>query len=326
MTGVQGAAWSLHGTTVEMACADGDVAAAAARLMGSWPQAAAGRADIRFDLLRADVARLESPRLPRARCDHWPGLEIGADGHLLWFRREACGSLVVADLRASRAQAYLADRHRGARAVEHALNAMLVVALVQLLAHRRIFSIHACAVARDGRAIIAAAERGGGKSTLATSLARAGLSVLSDDRLLVRQGPAGIECLGWRGPLNLAEESVALFPELAALTLSSGTFEGKLGVAPEEVYHTARADSAAPGALLFPTVSERSESVIEDLSPGEALARLVPCSLFYAHQQVLPEHLAVLRDLVAASRCYRVSVGRDVAEVGQRLGGLLSAR
>jgi hypothetical protein len=325
MTGSQYAAWSLHGIAVEMACSDADTAAAAARLMGAWPQADARRADIRFDIERADATRLARPHLPRGRGDHWPGLEIGADGHILWFRREACGSVVVADLPAGRAQAYVADRHKGARAVEHALNGMLLVALVQMLAHRRVFSIHACAAARDGRAIIAAAKRGAGKSTLAASLARAGLSVLSDDRLLVRRGPTGIECLAWRGPVNLSEESIALFPELAGLALSRGTFEGKRGVAPEEVYHMPRVDSAAPGVLLFPRVSDRPGSAIEDLSPGAALALLVPCSLFYAHQQVLPEHLALLRDLVGASRCCRVSVGRDVAEIGQRLAGLLSS-
>lgn len=316
-------AWSLHGISVEMVSADAEMAAAAERLMAVWPRAEPRRAEVRFDLLRADAAQLASRRLPRDRFDHWPGLEVGADGHLLWFRRERCGSLVMVDLRARRGWAYLTDGHVSPQAMEVVFNGLIPMALVQILTGRGIFSIHACAAAGEGRAIVAAGERGAGKSTLAVSLARAGLAVLSDDRVLVRRAAEGIECLAWPGPVNLAEESVGLFPELAGASLLPGTLQGKLAVLPAAVYQSPAVDSARAGVLVFPTVGDHAESRLDPLPPAEALARLVPCSLFYVHRQVLAEHLAVLRDLVAACRCYRLDLGRDVADVGGRLAGLL---
>jgi len=323
MTKTMRSAWSLHGISVEMVSADPDMAAAAARLMEVWPRAEPTRAEVRFDLLRADAAQLASRQLPRDRCDHWPGLEVGADGHLLWFRRERCGSLVMVDLRAHRGWAYLADGQITPQAMEVIFTGLIPMALAQILTRRGIFSIHACGAARDGRAVVAAGGRGAGKSTLAMSLARAGLGVLSDDRVLVRHAAADIECLSWPGPVNLTERSIGLFAELAGAPLVASPLQGKWAVPAEAVCRSPAVDSARARLLLFPTVSDRAESAFEPLRAGEALVQLVPCSLFYVHRQVLAEHLATLRDLVAACRCYRVQLGRDVAQVGERVADLL---
>jgi len=323
MTEMIRSAWSLHGVSVEMVSADPEMAAAAARLMAGWPRAEVDRADVRFDLLRADVGELASRRLPKDRCDQWPGLEVGADGHTLWFRRERCGSLVLVDLRARRGWAYVTDRDISSQSIEVIVSGLIPMALAQILTRRGMFSIHACAAARDGRAIVAAGGGGAGKSTLTVSLARAGLAVLSDDRVLIRRAPADIECLAWPGPVNLTAESVGLFPELVGARLPPGTLQGKLAVAPAAIYQSPKVESARPQLLLFPTVGDQAESRFEPLPPGEALVRLVPCSLFYAHRQVLAEHLAALRDLVAACRCYRLDLGGDVADVGGRVASLL---
>jgi hypothetical protein len=197
------------------------------------------------------------------------------------------------------------------------------MALVQMLARRGLFSIHACAAVRNNGAVVAAAGPGSGKSTLALALAKAGASVLADDRVLVRAGGAGVQCLAWRGPVNVTPESMALFPELAGVPLPRGTFQGKLAVSPWQTYHTPLVESAQPRVLLFPHLTGQADSRLDPLPRGEALAELAPCSLFWVHRDVLAQHLAVLRDLVAGSACYRLGLGRDLAEVGRRVTDLL---
>lgn len=65
----------------------------------------------------------------------------------------------------------------------------------------RLVAVHSAVFVHDGRAIIVAAESGGGKSTLTVAAAEAGVSVLTDEYALL--DPATGLVSGWRRPVRI---------------------------------------------------------------------------------------------------------------------------
>lgn len=100
--------------------------------------------------------------------------------------------------------------------------------------------VNAAAVARGGTALLLVGPRGAGKSTLAYAASRAGLKVLSDERVYVQSRPE-LRVWGMPGFLHLAADGATHFPELAgisAVRLANGTSRltldvERLGALPE---------------------------------------------------------------------------------------------
>lgn len=70
---------------------------------------------------------------------------------------------------------------------------------VRAVLHREGWTLlHASAVVRDGRAVLALGSKGAGKTTTALLLARhCGWELVANDRIFVRTGPAGVQILPW---------------------------------------------------------------------------------------------------------------------------------
>lgn len=70
---------------------------------------------------------------------------------------------------------------------------------IRALLHREGWTLlHASAVVRDGRAVLAFGSKGAGKTTTALLLARhSGWELLANDRIFVRTGPSGLQILPW---------------------------------------------------------------------------------------------------------------------------------
>ncbi len=85
-----------------------------------------------------------------------------------------------------------------------------------LLPFVRLKSLHAAAVARDGRGILLAGAAGAGKTTAAIQLTREGFTLLSDDGPLVTTTAEGAVVLSSLDYLHATESTLALFPELRA--------------------------------------------------------------------------------------------------------------
>ena len=86
-----------------------------------------------------------------------------------------------------------------------------------VLAHRNGFIVHSCGWSCDGRSVLFPGVSGAGKTTLCRQLMAAGRGVvLSDDRVILREGPNGFRAFGtpWPGDARQARNDSA---PLAAL-------------------------------------------------------------------------------------------------------------
>jgi len=114
-----------------------------------------------------------------------------------------------------------ADRRRGTfflpkRPQSHKAGYALAFPLDELLFHHRLVRegglfVHACAVRLPGGAALFCGVSGAGKTTLARVFHRAGVSVLSDDRVALRPTPGGFRTWGtpWHGSGRFASPESA---------------------------------------------------------------------------------------------------------------------
>lgn len=104
------------------------------------------------------------------------------------------------------------------RRVPDGLVRMLLLA--ELDAHPERLHLHAGAVADRGRGVVVAGFSGSGKSTMVTSLVRAGFDYLTDERVAI--DPLDLLVSGFPKPVSLVSGSFKIFPELHPDVLGHG--------------------------------------------------------------------------------------------------------
>ena len=150
------------------------------------------------------------------------------------------------------------------------------------LGWRRHMSLHASAVARDGRALIMSGESGSGKSTLAALLGEGDWRLMGDEFTLIE--PEGGDALAFPRAVSLKNEAIA---EVAARVdaarlgpLMTGTPKGDIRhLIPRADAIAAMHEPARPALLLFPRFG--GEAAIESMGEGEAFVRLTEASTNY---------------------------------------------
>ncbi len=212
---------------------------------------------------------------------------------------------------------------------------LFTLPLAELAKRHGLYNVHAASLALNGRALVLPGTSGAGKSTLAVALAQAGLSFMGDDMLFLAQPPSAgdagdaLRLLAFPDEIDLTDESAAFFPDLAPhLTAPSHGGWRKLQLAarllnPPETAGTTW--ECAPGLLVFPHVSGEPESVLTEIAPDEALLELAP-NVFLTEPRSSQAHLDALAVLSAASDCYRLETGRDLAAAARLLRGLLERK
>jgi hypothetical protein len=135
------------------------------------------------------------------------------------------------------------------------------------------FWVHAAAARRDHRTVLAPGDRGRGKSTLVTSLARAGWLYLSDEAV----------------PIDMAGDLAAPFPLTPQVRVDPG-----VDLAPEAVAALDRRDVELGRDAICPEPARITELVfvrwvpgasaaLAPVAPGEAALGLLGSCLNYSH-------------------------------------------
>jgi hypothetical protein len=202
------------------------------------------------------------------------------------------------------------------------------VGLLKLLRPLGLYGLHAAGIViHPDRGMLLVGGSGSGKSTLTIGLVRQGCGYLSDDALLLRQQPEGVEALAFRKPFSIDADVAADYADLP-LGEAGGSSSGKRKrwVDIQEVYAGQFQPRCRPSVLLFPRIVTAAQSTVCPLNRPQALGYLLTHSgphLFDRH--TMAQHFETLKALVQQTVQYELYAGRDLYAHPGRLLHLLHA-
>jgi hypothetical protein len=170
-----------------------------------------------------------------------------------------------------------------------------------------------------------AGASGSGKSTLTLQLTACGWGYLSDDTLLIERGKLGIESWGLRRFFALTADTIAAV-RLPQLPAGDDVTPLKKRFTPQDFFPSGQIQSAQPGAIVFPVITFEKESRVRNLSPSEAMARLLKlCPWACYDKPTATEHLRTLGRLVRETVALDIFAGRDLLDDPVNASDLLIA-
>ncbi|MFZ6691552.1 HprK-related kinase A [Undibacterium sp. SXout20W] len=145
-------------------------------------------------------------------------------------------------------------------------------------------SIHAAVLEKNGNAVILAAPPGSGKSTLCAALMARGWRLLSDEITLVRLSDGLIEPVP--RPVSLKNNSISIIQQFATDAIMSpvvrDTVKGTVAHMKPSSESVHRAQELARAAwIIFPKYVERSETILNCVSPARAMMNVAENSFNY---------------------------------------------
>ncbi|VAX07153.1 hypothetical protein MNBD_GAMMA26-1429 [hydrothermal vent metagenome] len=165
------------------------------------------------------------------------------------------------------------------------------ILFINILAHNQGLLIHSTGLSLDNHAFVFPAVSGGGKSTLSRLLIQAGipgLSLLSDDRIIIRRLADGFHAFGTPWPGDA---------------------------------HIARNESAPLAGLYF--LTQGTHTKVTPLPPKEILARLFPVSSIPWYDRALTESsLSLCEALLADVPAFDFQFSTDADEVAKAVSEL----
>jgi len=305
--------YHLHGLGLAVSAWDDASAALHARL-SCLPAAPPVDAvpELAFELRTAGEGKehpLVRPSTPRSVYDPPLGEMVYDDGGDLLYIEHGPRLRVLAEPGAGRVRMSALDPDDGDLwLLSHPL---FTVPLAELLKRRGLYSLHAAGLCWNGRSLVLPGTSGSGKSTLSLALMRAGFGFLGDDTLFLARRLEGLRLLAFPDEIDLTDETVAFFPELAGRLGEGRPGWRKRQLRADEAYGAEIVWECAPGVLVFPRVAGRQESALTPIGADEALLELVP-NVLLTEPRSSQAHLDALAELARASECYRLETGRDL--------------
>jgi hypothetical protein len=193
-----------------------------------------------------------------------------------------------------------------------------------------VFDVHAAGAVEphSGAGALFVGTSGSGKTTLTLRLTAAGWHYLSDDMVVLRETPKGLNAEGLRRLFAVAGTSVigAGNDKLsAALGPPVASDPTKRRLEPETVFPESRATSCRPHGLFFPRIVSTPETKITQITSRTAMEQLVRhCPWATYDIQIAPEYLRVLARLANQCSSYELAAGRDFLLNPERVADLLA--
>jgi hypothetical protein len=195
----------------------------------------------------------------------------------------------------------------------------------QLLKEEGLFPFHAAGLAKGGQGFLFPGKSGSGKSTLSLHLVRSGYGLLSDDTVFLRETDGRVEALAFPEEINVTDETVDLFPDLARVeNFTVNELRQKSSFSIEELYPGCVTDRSIPALLVFPQIAGDEATVLKPMSRTEALALSMRYGFFFMDPSTTGRHFEILSLLARQSECYRLFSGRDQEELERVVDTLLT--
>jgi hypothetical protein len=205
------------------------------------------------------------------------------------------------------------------REARHPVALVNVFSYVLHFALRRsdLYDLHAAGVVepRSGAGALFVGNSNSGKSSLTVRLARAGWSYLSDDMLLLHELPGGVHARALRRQFSVSDESLAScpLPRLEdALGSPVNSDPSKRRLEPSIVFPEGFAASCRPGFIFFPAIDGGEQTIVSRLSKADAMVRLLQLYPWAGFDVAVRTYLRCLERLLRQTRCFVMSMGRDV--------------
>ena len=189
-----------------------------------------------------------------------------------------------------------------------------LISLILLLSQWGFYDLHAAGVVKDGVGYLVLGESGSGKSSATLSLVSQGWHYLSDDALLLRRTPDGIEALAFRQKFYLDQSLVYHFPEIAPfLEKRTGGSSTKQFLELGKVYPDQFKPRCYLKFLIFSRIVHQPKSTLVTLDKTSAMIKLIKQSESLSiKKRGSKDHLNFLKELASRTRCYELSAGLDL--------------
>lgn len=202
---------------------------------------------------------------------------------------------------------------------------LFTISLIEQLKRRALFNVHAAALACNGRSILLPGASGSGKSTLAVAMLQAGMDYVADDMVFLRRSSVGLQTLAFPEDLDLTADSISFFEELKRLHHgTSRNLLTKSSISIDSLSSAKVAWESHPVAIVFPRVATITESRLQPIPPSEAFLELAG-SVLLTDAAACQQHIALLSELVEATRNYRLDTGRDFHRFPSLINNLLTS-
>lgn len=252
----------------------------------------------------------------------WGTLKVFHSGSLRYLKADE-GARVMADLEQKMAAGFFrADPH----GFDWMLTHMVFYPLwAQLMKESGLFPFHASGLVREGKGYLFPGRSGSGKSTLALRLVQKGFGLLSDDTVFLRMNDSdGVDALGFPEEVNVSRQTMELLPELSEVkNITVNDYRDKSSFCVEDLYPGCLSDRSLPVALIFPEIANAEETILETVSPTEALELSIRFGYFFLDPSTTARHLEILSRLAMQTDSYRLRCGRDQADLERVLNTIL---
>ncbi|MEP6635332.1 MAG: hypothetical protein ABJB97_01310 [Acidobacteriota bacterium] len=193
-----------------------------------------------------------------------------------------------------------------------------------------VYDLHAASAVDPsaGNGALFVGASGSGKTTLTLRLIECGWRYVSDDMVVMRETPAGVEVEGLRrlfavAPMSLVGVSGERLS--AALGQPVASDQSKRTLDPQVVFPDRRAVHCLPRLLFFPRITAEPETTIALLPARGAMQQLLrhcPWATYDVHSA--PDYLRMLARLANQCRAYELLGGRDLLLQPNRTADLLA--
>jgi hypothetical protein len=232
------------------------------------------------------------------------------------------GSFLALDLRSGRAAGSLSAAFMDSPPEDR--RGLFLFAFLLLLSERGLYGLHAGGVRKDGRGVLLVGGSGSGKTTLACALIRSGWQYLSDDCVLLRHAPHGVDALAFGRPFHCASAMFVHFPELARGAHFPVSGKRLVDIGP--IYPGRFRSRFQPQVILFPEIARTRSSRLIPLDSTATLLGLLGEGAGLLHnRESMAAQMAILGQLAKSARGFRLMHGDDVHAEGGDIDAMCSA-